>query len=77
MRPYIVGSTFFIHTDHHALQWLFKMKEHNAKLCRWAILLSQYDFGILYKAGRKHKNADFMSRSLGMTEGKIDQLNFI
>ena len=40
VRPFIMGNKFFIHTDHQALVWLLSMKSHNAKLCRWASILS-------------------------------------
>ena len=68
VRPFIIGAKFYVHTDHQALLWLFSMKAHNAKLCRWASILSQYDYNILYKVGRNYRNADFMSRSLEMYE---------
>ena len=63
VRSYIIGQKFYVYTDHKALTWLLQTKNQNAKLSRWASLISQYDFSILYKAGSKHSNADFMSRS--------------
>ena len=49
-------------TDHKALIWLLQSKQHNAKLARWASILSQFDFNLIYREGSKHTNADFMSR---------------
>ena len=45
-----------------ALQYLKKQKDHNAKLMRWSLKLSEYDFDIIHKPGRLHLDADALSR---------------
>lgn len=49
-------------TDHAALVHLEHAKTRNPKLARWALLLSNYDYQIQYRAGRVHNNADGLSR---------------
>ena len=51
-----------VRTDHQALIWLFKLKEPRGKIARWIEILSQYDFAIEYRAGRKQAHCDALSR---------------
>ena len=60
-RPYLIGVKFTIETDHHSLQWLQKAKSP-ARLVRWALRLSEYDFDIKYRKGDDNSNADALSR---------------
>ena len=39
-RHYVIGVKFYILTDHRALLWLLQTKNQNAKLSRWAAILS-------------------------------------
>jgi hypothetical protein len=48
-RVYLLGSKFTLYTDHIALTWLLNIKEPVGKLYRWAVLIQQYDFDIIYK----------------------------
>lgn len=61
-RPYLFGRKFKIVTDHKPLTWLFSLKEPNSKLIRWRLLLSEYDYEIIYKKGKINSNADALSR---------------
>ena len=63
-RVYLHGTHFIIITDHAALQWLMNIKEPTGRLARWAIYIQTFDFEIRYRAGRKHKNVDALSRPL-------------
>jgi hypothetical protein len=63
-RHYLYGSKFSIITDHAALKWLLNSVTENAnrRLERWKIVLSEYDFEIIYRKGKNHSNADAFLR---------------
>ena len=50
-RSYLYGVHFKVCTDHSAVRWLMRLKEPSGRLTRWAILLQQYDFEIIHRAG--------------------------
>ena len=49
-------------TDHSSLTWLLGFKEPQGQLARWIEELSQYNMVLQHRAGRKHINADALSR---------------
>ena len=61
-RPYLLGWRFTLRTDHGSLTWLRNFKEPEGQLARWLERLQEFDFEILYRRGRKHTNADALSR---------------
>lgn len=60
-RPYVIGTPFTVETDHESLQWL-RNAQKPARIVRWALRLSEYDFTVRYKRGRANGNADGLSR---------------
>ena len=62
LRHYLLGRKFTLVTDHCALCYLKTIKDPTSRLCRWSVLVSEFDFDIMYKKGRLHKNADCLSR---------------
>lgn len=63
-KQYLYGSFFTVNTDHQALAQLQRSNKNNPKLQRWFMELRNYNFKILYKQGKKHTNADGLSRWL-------------
>lgn len=61
-KQYLLGRKFIIRTDHSALRWIMSFKEPENQMARWIEILSQFDFTIVHRSGKKHGNADFMSR---------------
>ncbi len=61
-RIYIYGTKFTIVTDHKPLLSL-KSADNNAKVQKWRLKLSEYDFDIVYKPGKYNVNADALSRN--------------
>lgn len=59
---YLYGRSFTVRTDHSALQWLMAFKTPEGQLARWLQKLQDYSFKILHRPGRKHGNADALSR---------------
>jgi hypothetical protein len=61
-RHYLLGRKFLVRTDHGSLVWLTRFKNPEGQLARWLEELQQYDMEILHREGRKHRNADGLSR---------------
>ena len=66
-RQYLLGRQFKLLTDHKPLIHLFGesrgiLTMASARLQRWALTLSGYDYKIVYKSGKELCNADGLSR---------------
>jgi hypothetical protein len=61
-RIYLHGRPFEVISDHKALNWLMTIKDPQARLARWAIILQAYDFKITHKPGKENSNVDALSR---------------
>lgn len=61
-RHYLLGRRFILRTDHNSLVWLMRFKHIEGQLARWLEELAQFDMTIVHRSGKKHLNADGMSR---------------
>ena len=59
-RSYLIGHKCVIFTDHAPLKSMLAAKHPSGKLARWSQTL---DVEIQYRPGRKHSNADALSRA--------------
>ncbi|GFW59148.1 retrovirus-related Pol polyprotein from transposon 297 [Trichonephila clavipes] len=64
LHYYLDGNSFLVMTDHNPLVWLNKNVSSNPRLLRWALALQPYNFGIVHRSGKSHKNADSLSKSV-------------
>jgi phospholipid-translocating ATPase len=60
-KVYLLGRHFIIQTDNHALEWLARIKDKNARLTHWSLALQPYDFNVVYRKGTANRNVDGLS----------------
>ena len=65
-HDYLFGRKFEIRSDHKPLQHIFESQRPipalaSARIQRWALTLSAYDYSIAYKPGKELANADSLS----------------
>jgi hypothetical protein len=58
---YLGYKKFYLVTDHAALKWL-QSAAVKGRLLRWVLKLQPYVYEVIHKPGRKHNNADALSR---------------
>ena len=86
-HQFLYGGKFTLVTDHKPLQAILGPRSAiptlaAARMQRWALVLSAYDFDLEYRKSVEHLNADALSRlpyqdsSLG-TEGKIYRIGAV
>lgn len=51
-----------LRTDHAALQWLRRTPEPIGQQGRWLEKVAEFEFQVIHRTGRKHENADALSR---------------
>ena len=66
-RQFLIGRHFVILSDHKPLRHLFASDKAippmaSARIQRWALLLSVYQYSIAHRPGKDHANADTLSR---------------
>ena len=61
-RPYLLGREFLLRTDHGSLAWLTNFKEPEGQLARWLECLQEFSFQTVHRPGKRHANADALSR---------------
>lgn len=58
----LLGSPFFVYTDHKTLENFNTQKDLSRRQARWMELMSQYDAKIMYIEGDDNSVADALSR---------------
>jgi hypothetical protein len=74
-RPYLWGRKFTVITDHQPLIWAHKMSDHSSRITRLKLKLAEFEYNIVYKAGKSNNNADGLSimfLTTRVTEEKVE-----
>ena len=61
-RHYLYGKKFLVRTDHGSLRWLMNFKNPEGQVARRIEFLSAFHMDIEHRPGRRHGNADGVSR---------------
>jgi len=64
-RCYLHGRKLVARTDHAALIYLRNFADQNSRLLRWSNKLSELDFVVEHRAGKKMVRVDALSRHVG------------
>ncbi len=62
------GQKFLWRTDNKALRSVHTMKPPSSIIMRWLETLADFDFEVQHRAGKKHRNADAVSRFAAAAE---------
>lgn len=73
-RQYLIGRKYVVRSDHQALKWLFSLKEPKNRIARWIEALSEFDFSVEFRSGKRHGNADGLSRCVNPRDCQCDGL---
>ncbi|GBO39179.1 hypothetical protein AVEN_30449-1 [Araneus ventricosus] len=69
LKYYLDGQNFTIETDPNPLVWFKTNAGANPLLMRWSLALQPFQYKVIHKAGKKHLNADALSRNeIGLKE---------
>jgi len=61
-RPYLYSRWFRLRMDHASLIWLCWRAEPSSQVARWLEILAKFSYRIKHRPGKKHGNADGLSR---------------
>ena len=67
LRSYLLGHSFELVTDHKPLLSLFHQHkatsaQASARIRRWSLTLSVYEYTVIFRGTKQHSNADALSR---------------
>ncbi len=62
-HTYVYGQHILLRTDNAAVSWMRNLRNPTGQVARWLQVLGMYNIDIQHWAGRKHSNADALSRS--------------
>ena len=78
-RCYLHGTKFIVTTDHSALTYLRNFADHNSRLLRWNLRLSELDFVVEHRPGTKIAHVHVLSRHVGTVtvNNSLDKVNIL
>ena len=63
LSRYLLQKRFILYTDHRPFVYMQKNRTINSRICRWSLILQNFDFTIEHVNGRDNVVADFLSRN--------------
>ena len=61
-HTYLYGQNVLLRTDNSAVSWMRSLKRPTGQVARWLQELSTYDRTVVHRPGKRHVNADALSR---------------
>ena len=61
-HTYLYGQNVLLRTDNAAVSWMRNLKKPTDQVARWLQELGTYDFTVVHRPGKRHVNADTLSR---------------
>lgn len=61
-HSYLYGQKVLLRTDNAAISWMKSLKNPTGQTARWLQQIETYNLEITHRAGKKHSNADALSR---------------
>ena len=61
-HTYLYGQKVLLQTDNAAVSWMQSLKRPTGQVARWLQELGTYDLTVVHRPGKKHVNADGLSR---------------
>ena len=61
-KCYLYGQKITVRTNNSAVSWLYRSKDPVGQPARWIEVIDTYDITFQHRQGRKHGNADALSR---------------
>ena len=75
-RHYLLGYRIVFHTDHDSLKYLVNKPDLSDQIARWILLLQEFNYEVVVKAGMANANADYLSRQRGAVAVEDMQAEF-
>ena len=63
LSRYLLHREFQLMTDHRPLIYIQENRSINSRICRWSLLLQEFNFKIMHIKGQQNVCADFLSRN--------------
>ena len=64
-QHYLLGYRIVFHTDHDSLKYLVNKPDLSGRIARWILLLQEFNYEVVVKAGKANANANYFSRQRG------------
>lgn len=74
-HPYIYGQNVLLRTDNSAVSWMRSLKNPTGQVARWLQQLATYNLQVIHRAGKRHTNADALSRNPCRACRRQEELN--